>query len=512
MAAGVRIKHKRKSGGFTAGELDPGEFGLDTFFNRWYWSKDGSTVNYLDEFFALVGSIVTALDGLSDVTLSTPATHEFLRFNGAEWVNSEIADAHLQPGIDAAKIADGSVDSTSFQYLAGVTAGIQGQLDSKVDDSQLDTDETLSANSDALIASQKAVKAFVEQTAKGLPPRASCRAATTGVLPACTYANGSSGVGATLTGNSNGALPAQDGVTLVVGDRLLVKDESSALRNGLYKVTATGGGAAVFVLTRVLDADSQSDLLPGISTFISEGTDNGNNGFALTTDATIVVGTTALTFTQVSGTGQITAGNALTKTGNVLDVAVDNSTIEVSGDALRVKDAGITLAKLATMATASLLGRNTAGTGAPEVLSAATAKALLALVKGDVGLGNVDNTSNATERAATATLTNKRITKRSGTTASSATPTINTDNVDFYSLTAQTADITSFTTNLSGTPAEGDRLWIAITGTAARAITWGASFEAGAVALPTTTVTTARLDVGFVWNTVTSKWRCMASG
>jgi hypothetical protein len=113
--------------------------------------------------------------------------------------------------------------------------------------------------------------------------------------------------------------------------------------------------------------------------------------------------------------------------------------------------------------------------------------------------------------SSTNTLTNKRVTKRTGTTTSHATPTINTDNVDFYSITAQTEAITSMTTNLSGTPTEGQTLWIAITGTAARAITWGASFEASTVALPTTTVTTARLDVGFVWNTVTSKWRCIAS-
>ncbi len=109
----------------------------------------------------------------------------------------------------------------------------------------------------------------------------------------------------------------------------------------------------------------------------------------------------------------------------------------------------------------------------------------------------------------TNTLTNKRITARTGTTTSSATPTINTDNVDFYSLTAQTVDITSFTTNLSGTPTDAQTLWIAITGTAARAITWGASFEASTIALPTTTVTTARLDVAFIWNAVTSKWRCV---
>ncbi len=108
----------------------------------------------------------------------------------------------------------------------------------------------------------------------------------------------------------------------------------------------------------------------------------------------------------------------------------------------------------------------------------------------------------------TTTLTNKRITQRTGTATSSATPTINTDNVDRYDLTAQAADITSFTSNLSGTPTNGQPLWISVKGTAARAITWGASFENGAAALPTTTVSTDRLDVLFVWNSVTSKWRC----
>jgi hypothetical protein len=105
-----------------------------------------------------------------------------------------------------------------------------------------------------------------------------------------------------------------------------------------------------------------------------------------------------------------------------------------------------------------------------------------------------------------------RVKPRVGSTTSSATPTINTDNVDAYHLTAQTADITSFTTNLSGTPTDFQQLRISVTGTAARAITWGSSFANGPVALPTTTVTTTRLDVLFEYDTVTSKWRCMASG
>jgi len=112
--------------------------------------------------------------------------------------------------------------------------------------------------------------------------------------------------------------------------------------------------------------------------------------------------------------------------------------------------------------------------------------------------------------AATQTFTNKRITKRTGTTTSSATPTINTDNVDEYYITAQTVDITSFTTNLSGTPTQGQMLFISVIGTAARAITWGASFGNGPVALPTTTVTTTELSVLFKWDG--SVWRCYASG
>mgnify|MGYP007100057888 FL=1 len=121
------------------------------------------------------------------------------------------------------------------------------------------------------------------------------------------------------------------------------------------------------------------------------------------------------------------------------------------------------------------------------------------------------NADSVPTLSSASTLTNKRITARVSTTTSSATPTINTDSVDMYGLTAQAVDITSFTTNLSGTPTDGQKLWIYIVGTAARAITWGASFESSTATLPTTTVSTNRLDVGFVWNTATSKWRCIAS-
>lgn len=114
--------------------------------------------------------------------------------------------------------------------------------------------------------------------------------------------------------------------------------------------------------------------------------------------------------------------------------------------------------------------------------------------------------------AATQTLTNKRVTKRAlALSAGSATPAINTDLYDVVHITAQSAAITSFTSSLTGTPVDGDTLRISVTdnGTA-RALTFGASFEASTVALPTTTVISTRLDIGFFWNTETSKWRCVA--
>jgi hypothetical protein len=95
--------------------------------------------------------------------------------------------------------------------------------------------------------------------------------------------------------------------------------------------------------------------------------------------------------------------------------------------------------------------------------------------------------------------------------SNSATPTLNTDNYDMMVITGQSVAITSFTTNLTGTPVNGQKLWIAITGTTAIAITWGASFESSTVTLPSTTVTTNRLDIGFVWNAATTTWRCVAS-
>lgn len=121
------------------------------------------------------------------------------------------------------------------------------------------------------------------------------------------------------------------------------------------------------------------------------------------------------------------------------------------------------------------------------------------------------NSASVPTLSSTSTLTNKRITRRTATTnAPGATPTTNSDNVDLQIFTGLAAAITSMTTNLSGTPNTGDFLefWLTDDGTA-RAITWGASFAATTVALPTTTVISTKLRVLFEWGG--STWDCVAT-
>ncbi len=122
-----------------------------------------------------------------------------------------------------------------------------------------------------------------------------------------------------------------------------------------------------------------------------------------------------------------------------------------------------------------------------------------------------DSSDTLVWRATTDTLTNKRVTRRLVAVTQSATPAINTDNMDIASITWLAQAITSMTSSLTGTPVNGDMMMIQITdnGTA-RAITWGASFASANATLPTTTVISTLLRVLVQWNSTTSKWECIA--
>lgn len=185
------------------------------------------------------------------------------------------------------------------------------------------TDGTFAANSDVKIPSQKSVKTYVDAgdaatlvsakaytdaVAQGLSIRDSCRLATAAALPTNVYSNGASGVGATLTAISTGTLTI-DGVTAALGNRILVKNEVAGANNGIYTVTTAGAIGVLYVLTRATDYDQAADIFEGTFSFIEEGTANAASGYVLTTSGAVTVGTTALTFTQFSAAGSLSAAS-----------------------------------------------------------------------------------------------------------------------------------------------------------------------------------------------------------
>ena len=243
-----------------------------------------------------------------------------------------------------------------------------------------------------------ATKAYVDSVAEGLDIKESCVAATTAALPAVTYNNGTGGVGATLTADANGALAAIDGVTLVATERVLIKNQVAELQNGIYVVTTVGDGATDFVLTRAGDMDgSPASEIPGAFTFIEEGTTQADNGFVCTTNAPVTMGTTAITFSQFSGAGQITAGDGLAKTGDTLSVNVDDVTTAISSDAVIVKtSANLTTPNIGVAngdsftATGTVQGA-TITDGTATITSGAIASVTTITTTGNIttGVGNV---------------------------------------------------------------------------------------------------------------------------
>ena len=180
-------------------------------------------------------------------------------------------------------------------------------------------------------AQDAATKAYVDSVANGLDVKASVKLASTANV-AGTYNNGAG----TITAGSNGAISI-DGVTPSASDRILLKNQTDATENGLYLVTTVGSGSAAYVLTRTPDADAAAEITGGAFVFVEQGTANADNGYVFTHNGTPTLGTTDITVEQFSGAGQISAGAALTKSGNTLNVAVDDTTIEVSSDELQIK-------------------------------------------------------------------------------------------------------------------------------------------------------------------------------
>jgi hypothetical protein len=183
--------------------------------------------------------------------------------------------------------------------------------------------------------SDAATKGYVDSVAQGLDVKPSVRVATTANI--------------TLSGAQT-----IDGVSVIAGDRVLVKDQSSATENGVY-VAASGGWS------RSTDMDAWAEL-PGAFVFVEQGTANDNSGWVCTVSAGGSLGSTSVTFEQFSGAGQITAGAGMTKTGNTLNVGTASSSrIVVNADNVDLAATGVT-ANTYKSVTVDIYGRVTAGT------------------------------------------------------------------------------------------------------------------------------------------------------
>ena len=252
-----------------------------------------------------------------------------------------LCDATAYKG-DSALVTVGTVTSGTWQGTAIATAYIAGTICDKTlaspvlcgtitGNAFLDEDN-MASDSATKVASQQSIKAYVDSVASGLDLKCSSHAATTANLSAA-YNNGTSGVGATLTNSGTQAALSVDGQTMASGERVLVKDQSTAAQNGIYTVTTVGDGSTNWVLTRATDFDSSTEITSGAFTFVETGSSYADSGWVMTTDGTITVGTTSLAWSQFSGAGQITAGNGMTKSGNTLNVGA-GSNLLVNADAV----------------------------------------------------------------------------------------------------------------------------------------------------------------------------------
>jgi len=316
-------------------------------------------------------------------------------------------------------------------------------------------------DSSTQVANQTYVNTRVANAINGTGFKDSVRVVASTLIGTATYDNGTNGVGAKLTADSNAPLPNVDGVALSINDRILYTAPSNLAYAGIYIVTDLGSVGTPWILTRANDFNSVTTIKTAYIP-VQEGT-SADRLFNMTTDGTITIGSTTLTFTDAGGATQIVAGDGLTKSGDTLSVNVDSSSIEISADTLQVKalgitnamlagsiddaklstittgnkvsgsaiqlavssvvmnntgldinidssldknagllgikDGGVTTAKIASMAAGSVLANTTGSSAAPsEVDIDTTFKTALALVKADVGLGNADNTSDATKR------------------------------------------------------------------------------------------------------------------
>jgi hypothetical protein len=182
-------------------------------------------------------------------------------------------------------------------------------------------------------AAHIATKGYVDAARQGLDVKQSVRVATTAPINLATDLE----AGSTI-----------DGVTLVAGNRVLVKDQSTATENGIYVAVASGAAS------RSSDANGTADtgeLKPGTFTFVEEGSTHSDKGFVVSTNGTITIDSTSIAWTQFSGAGSFTAGDGLSQSGNTINVNVTANRTAITADAIDIASTYVGQSSITTLGT-----------------------------------------------------------------------------------------------------------------------------------------------------------------
>jgi hypothetical protein len=314
--------------------------------------------------------------------------------SGTAPINVSVANGVATISISAASAASaGSMSAAHFSLVDGATSSntvstiVKRDADGDFDARDIEA-RNVTLSGSITQANHAATKAYVDSVVTGLDIHDSVHVATTANL-------------ASLSG-----LLTIDGHTLQAGERVLVKNQTDPIENGVYD-------AASGAWTRSADSDGVGEIEPGTFLFVEMGSTQADTGWVCTTNGTITPGTDAIVFTQFSGAGTYLGGDGLTLAGNTFSVNVDNTTLEINTDVLRVKDNGITSAKMAdgsvelnTATVTGTLGTANGGTGvttananvvfAGPTTGAAAAPTFRALVADDIPNHGTDKLTSGT--------------------------------------------------------------------------------------------------------------------